>query len=286
MMSSLIRFKNKMSKFLNYLDKDQGDYKDENSSSKPLPSELYLKIFIDENKERTLYITLEDVEKLKDLFGLSVEELSEIFHEVDTSCRKIGLRYELPQHALLSLEHSDCPQACMKVNYLTPPMFLQDDRPIVPLLSLYIPSILEEMDRISEGVKQIQEYLTAMNLGDQAKSVSDQATLLRGWIRTVIGHEFVHLCATEARGKIMSLGLEQLELLTDAINIVTFYEINRSETEPYRLGTYFGSGYIANKIAILAMTDNDFRHILERQLELAHQIIHESKVTLGLTSPG
>lgn len=60
-------------------------------------------------------------------------------------------------------------------------------------------------------------------------------------------HELIHIFATDEYKRIMPLlGLEKLELLTDVINVVTFYEDYKDLNEFTKIGFAEGSGYMTN----------------------------------------
>jgi hypothetical protein len=152
-------------------------------------------------------------------------------------------------------------------------------------LVAHVPSVNEEIEKMRmELVKAVQ--VTRL-LGKKEGQLIAEAMLdnfpktMAVKYKMIFTHELVHLFATdEYEGICKRLPLADLELLTDAINVLIFHDEHQHDDAFKKFGFTEGVGYIVNQVQKEQSTQNPIV-LMERVHKRAHQILKASQEILS-----
>ena len=179
---------------------------------------------------------------MEEKFGLNFEELSVLVLRVFQKCSDLGFIEDRPINFMLDVQDMKR-DPCWVVTKIQPPITMKRGELVSRSVTIFIPS-LEVSLKQTEGLLKLVARLGGLP-SDRAPGIIKRAIDVKN--QMAFTHELIHVFATDEYKRIMSLlGLEKLELLTDAINVVTFYEDYKDSNEFTKMGFAEGSGYMTN----------------------------------------
>ena len=101
--------------------------------------------------------------------------------------------------------------------------------------------------------------------------------------KLIFTHEMVHVFATDEYRSIMGkLGLDLLELLTDSINLVTFYGDYKAANPFVKTGICEGAGYVVNLLNNEVKGINAAPQMAELAYQRARKIVRECQTRCAI----
>jgi hypothetical protein len=115
-------------------------------------------------------------------------------------------------------------------------------------IDIFLPTVRAEIETTKQQLQAGAAMMKANALPKkEAEYLAAAPRLIKAKYKMMLSHEMVHIFATDEYHKIMDvLGLEQLELLTDSINLLTFYPDYKKANNFAKAGVAEGIGYLAN----------------------------------------
>lgn len=183
-------------------------------------------------------------------YGLSVEEVKPLAFRVFEKCRELGFWHGEPVHFVLNASETEHERGWMPCKIM-PPMPLPSGkiatRSIVIALKTNRSEDKELKDKIMDVVAQVGRF---RNASAKHRFISKEIQpIIKAKHKMIFTHEMVHVLATDEYRPIMGvLGLELLELLTDSINVITFYGDFKGASPFIKTGICEGAGYLVNLV--------------------------------------
>lgn len=183
-------------------------------------------------------------------FGLSIEEIKPLASRVFEKCRELGFWHGEPVHFVLNSSETKHERGWMPCK-IVPPMPLPSGkiatRSIVMALKTNRAEDEELRNTMLNWMLNIGRFKDAEM--KQRFIKEEIQPIIKAKHKMIFTHEMVHVFATDEYRPIMGvLGLDLLELLTDAINLVTFYGDIKGANPFVKTGICEGAGYVVNLV--------------------------------------
>lgn len=225
---------------------------------------------------------------LKRDMGFSVAEIEPLAARVFEKCRELGFWHGDKVHFVLC-PHEREREVEWTTGKIIPPILLAKGEMAERSIAVYMPTLRAEVENakrdVVEGVLKVGRFVSEdLKQEYLAKTILPKFKAKHSMLLT---HEMIHIFATDEYYPIMDvLGLERLERLTDAINVVTFYPDYKGSGDWEKSGFVEGCAYILNSI----FREQPHLHKPSQLLELCHQsarrIIKECKALLNKHETG
>ena len=190
------------------------------------------------------------LQAINGIAGIDLNELRPLPKRIYDKCNEFGFLRPMPLHCMVDVQPAaNQRNSGMTLTKMNNPMPMDNclvDRSIV----LFLPTILADIKAMKYNNAAVVQLLRGRGR-DQwyAEDVCDSAAIIRAEMKMALSHEMVHAFATdEYFGMMDKLGLDLLELLTDAITVDVFYEDYMFESPSTRTGFTRGLAYLANMI--------------------------------------
>ena len=210
-------------------------------------------------------------------FGLSIEEIKPLAFRVFEKCRELGFWHGEPVHFVLNACETKYERGWMPCK-IVPPMPLPSGkiatRSIVVALATTRPEDEDLRNTIMNWVSKVGRFKDA---DAKRRFINEEVQpIIKAKHKMIFTHEMVHVLATDEYRPIMGvLGLDLLELLTDAINLVTFYSDFKSADSFVKTGVCEGAGYVVNLINREVPGIKNSPQMVELAHQRARQIIQD-----------
>ncbi len=216
--------------------------------------------------------------------GFSLTEIEPLAKRVFETVRKLGFWRGVPIHFVLNVNETKR-ETNWVVCKIEPPMKFEPDLSVERSILVFLPTLRREASEFREACVvalaggQVDSGKIRMTPGfERLVNSSNRAKHLMH-----LTHEMVHIVATDEYLPIMEvLGLSSLELLTDAINVVTFYQDYKSADPWRKAGFANGAAYIVNELTRESEVPIHPSQIVELTYKRAREIIRECQEKLKL----
>jgi hypothetical protein len=228
--------------------------------------------------EFTLHVGAEAFAAMNGHVGLSFEEIAALPARVALKCRELGFAHREPVHFLFEIQ--DVPrEPSWTVAKIVPPLQVEPGKPVERSIVVFLPTLLSEIETTKNELRACAALLGAHGQkAKQAEVLSAAPTIVKAKYQTLLSHEMVHIFATdEYKGMMEILGLELLELLTDSINLVTFYPDYKKAGLYAKMGVVEGIGYLANLLKAESPGNDARLDLLPLAHERAKKIIRQCR---------
>lgn len=194
----------------------------------------------------TIFASDRIISALKTHAGVEFEDIQYRAQKVFDKCKELGFWHGEKVNFLFNaqdMQREPSWTACK----IVPPMMIDDakvDRSIV----VFLKSLEKDINNSRRDFSELGQELAKQGRFALEKQYADNfPVVIRAKYQIILSHEFIHVFATDEYKKIMNvLGLAQLELLTDSINFMTFYNDYRSANYFEKGGFAEGAGYLVN----------------------------------------
>jgi hypothetical protein len=225
----------------------------------------------------TFYAGDKAISAMEELAGISLKEMQALPGRVLSKCRELGFAHNEPAHFFFDAQEIAHPH--WRVAKIVPPMDMGQGTFADRTIHAFLPTIREEIQSTKNELVAAAAMLRANNLfAKEAEYLAAAPKLIKAKYKMHLTHEMVHIFATDEHRDIMQvLGLDLLELLTDSINLVTFYPDYRKAGAFEKAGVAEGIGYLLNLIRAEQPGRNLGPEIVDLAFERAKTIIDQCR---------
>ena len=241
-------------------------------------SSKFLKIVSGKEGQFTVYVGEKAINAFKEL-GIEFKDIEPLPQRVFDKCVELGFWHRDPVNLLVDVQEvpRDPSWTVCQVN---PPIVLEPGKEIARSMVVFFPTVREEVEKLKSELVASSKMLGSV--GHHARmeeALTAFPALIKTKYRTILTHELVHAFATDEHkpGLFGVLGLDLVELLTDAINVVTFYPDYKGAEPFIKTGFIEGAGYLVNLVREERPEVNSPQTAVELMHQRARKIIQDCR---------
>jgi hypothetical protein len=234
----------------------------------PLGSRNYRQISAHPEGLFSFWMSEEAIFAMKNEANISLSDIEPLASRTIEKCRELGFWHGESVHFVMNIQNAQRTPEWTTCK-VTPPIPLPSGKMAEKSITVFLPTFLAEIRDVKDTILQGVQKTGRFQSEEMKRAYMARLDpFFRAKHQTILVHEMVHIFATDEYRDIMAvLGLEKLELLTDAISVVMLYRDFKGSDEWMKSGLIEGAGYITN---LLRREDPSL--IQPRQLmELLHQ---------------